>query len=234
MIYPTKKYRSEFKATPKIPKNLADCKPFFQRKYGLCYFIASREKQIQMEENYKKQMESVFDILQKATSEVQELQKAKKIQDGQRLAEWIESSIANLPVEMQEKAKATAKAARVEGMPERCLISTDTAEKMPYIKSLPCTVLEDGNLPTNTILFLWDSNIPDFSGECINCKFWNQTADEIGFCMKAKGFGIRSMRLIESILQSKELSDNDIEEIKNEVLGGLRTDHDFGCIHFEA
>ena len=70
--------------------------------------------------------------------------------------------------------------------------------------------------------------------ECINCKFWNKTADEIGFCMKAKGFGIRSMRLIESILQSKGLSDNDIEEIKNEVLGGLRTEYDFGCIHFEA
>ena len=127
MICPKKNALSEFKPTPKIPKNL-------------------------------------FEILQKANNEAQELQKDKKIQDGQRLAEWIESSIANLPVEMQEKAKATAKAARVDGMPERCLISTDTAEKMPYIKSLPCTVLEDGNLPTNTILFLWDSNIPDFSG----------------------------------------------------------------------
>ena len=109
-------------------------------------------------------MESVFEILQKATSEVQEIQKDKKIQDGQRLAEWIEASIDSLPVEMQTRAIMTARAIRVKGMPERCLISTDTAEKMPYIKSLPCTVLEDGNLPTNTILFLWDSNIPDFSG----------------------------------------------------------------------
>ena len=70
--------------------------------------------------------------------------------------------------------------------------------------------------------------------ECINCKFWSQTADEIGFCMKAKGFGIRSINRIESVLKSKGLSGDDIEEVKNEVLEGLRTEHDFGCIHFEA
>ena len=69
---------------------------------------------------------------------------------------------------------------------------------------------------------------------CINCKFWSQTADEIGFCMKAKGFGIRSINRIESVLKSKGLSIDDIEEVKNEVLGGLRTEHNFGCIHFEA
>ena len=126
MIYPTKKYRSEFKATPKIPKNL-------------------------------------FEILQKANNEAQELQKDKKIQDGQRLAEWIEASIDSLPVEMQTRAIMTARAIRVKGMPDKCLVSNDIKEAIPYIEKLPCAVLVCNHLMPNSMLFTWDSYMPDFS-----------------------------------------------------------------------
>ena len=54
MIYPTKKFHSKFKATPKIPTSLGTAKEFYQKKFGLCYFIASHEKQAIMHENAKR------------------------------------------------------------------------------------------------------------------------------------------------------------------------------------
>lgn len=91
----------------------------------------------------------------------------------------------------------------------------------------------DGDTKNITHAFLGDvANeivLTDFT--CSTCKFWNQTADEIGFCKKGKGFSFRSMQLVESILRDKGLLGNDIEEVKNEILGGLRTDKDFGCIN---
>lgn len=71
--------------------------------------------------------------------------------------------------------------------------------------------------------------LTDFT--CATCKFWNQTDSNEGFCSNSP-VSLATLESIDIELIEHQLSTNDRENIKNLILGGLRTDKDFGCINY--